>query len=179
MKKFLENLKNIIIFVIGVIYFTFALFMTILLLNYNKYNITQFGNDSWIMINEDISNEPYQKGDLVIAKKTKFEDMKEGEYLFTYRIDNRRVPIVQVGKIGTIYVEEKAISFENGETYSEDFIAGVEYKKYPKVGGYLSIIESKWGFLFIVLVPCLLIFIYELYALIVEIKYGADEEDFY
>ena len=36
--------------------------------------------------------------------------------------------------------------------------------------------ESKWGFLFIVLVPCFLIFIYEVYALIIEIKYGAEEE---
>lgn len=174
--KVLEAIKNFIIFVVGVAYFAFALFMTVLLLNYNRFNITQFGNDSLVMINENISNEAYQKGDLVIVKKVKFEEMEKGQYLFTYRIDNRRVATIQVGKIGTIYEEEKAITFENGETYSDEFIAGVEVKKYPKIGGILSVIESKWGFLFIVLVPCFLIFIYEVYSLIVEIKYGATKD---
>lgn len=174
--KVLEAIKNFIIFVVGVAYFAFALFMTVLLLNYNRFNITQFGNDSLVMINENISNEAYQKGDLVIVKKVKFEEMEKGQYLFTYRIDNRRVATIQVGKIGTIYEEEKAITFENGETYSDEFIAGVEVKKYPKIGGILSVIESKWGFLFIVLVPCFLIFIYEVYSLIIEIKYGATKD---
>ena len=174
--KVLEAIKNFIIFVVVVAYFAFALFMTVLLLNYNRFNITQFGNDSLVMINENISNEAYQKGDLVIVKKIKFEEMEKGQYLFTYRIDNRRVATIQVGKIGTIYEEEKAITFENGETYSDEFIAGVEVKKYPKIGGILSVIESKWGFLFIVLVPCFLIFIYEVYSLIIEIKYGATKD---
>lgn len=173
MKKVLEGIKNFIIFVIGVVYFAFALFMTVLLLNYNRFNITQFGNYSWVMINENISNEEFARGDLVIVKSIKFEDMKEGEYLFTYRIDNRRIPSIRVGRIGTVYAEEKAVTFENGETYSEEFIAGVPYEKHAKIGGILSIIESKWGFLFIVLVPCFLIFIYEVYSLIIEIKYGA------
>ena len=174
--KVLEAIKNFIIFVVVVAYFAFALFMTVLLLNYNRFNITQFGNDSLVMINENISNEAYQKGDLVIVKKIKFEEMEKGQNLFTYTIYNRRVATIQVGKNGTIYEEEKAITFENGETYSDEFIAGVEVKKYPKIGGKLSVIESKWGFLFIVLVPCFLIFIYEVYSLIIEIKYGATKD---
>lgn len=173
MKKVLIAIKNFILFVIGVCYFAFALFMTVLLLNYNKFNVTQFGNKSWILVNENISNEHYAKGDLVIVKKPKFEELQVGDFLFAYRIDSRRSASIQVGKIGTIYEEETAVTFENGETYSDDFIAGVEIEKHPKVGGYLSIIESKWGFLFIVLVPCFLIFIYEVYSLIIEIKYGA------
>lgn len=173
MKKVFEGIKNFIFFVIGVAYFAFALFMTVLLLNYNRFNVTQFGNYSWILVNENISNEEFARGDLVVVKKTKFEDMKEGEFIFTYRIDNRRMAHVQVGRIGTVYPEEQAITFENGETYSEEFIAGVPYEKHAKIGGILSIIESKWGFLFIVLAPCFLIFIYEVYSLIIEIKYGA------
>ena len=49
-------------------------------------------------------------------------------------------------------------------------------KKYEKIGTFLSVVESKWGFLFIVLVPSFLIFIYEVYSLIIEIKYGKDED---
>ena len=56
------------------------------------------------------------------------------------------------------------------------FVAGTGEKVYNDIGFYLSIIESRWGFLFLVLVPCFLFFIYEIYALIVEIKYGAEED---
>ena len=57
-----------------------------------------------------------------------------------------------------------------------EFVAGVGTESYEHLGTALSIIESQWGFLFIVLVPCFLIFIYEVYSLIVEIKYGAEED---
>jgi hypothetical protein len=106
----------------------------------------------------------------------KIEEYKEGDYLFTYKIGSDRVPTVQLGKVGAVYADDDAIAFENGETYSSEFVAGVPTKKYEKIGGFLSIVESKWGFLFIVLIPVFLIFIYEVYALIIEIKYGAHED---
>ena len=164
------------IFVLFGIYFVFALAMTILLLNYNEYGITQFDNKSLIMINSKISNDEFKKGELIVTESKKVDEYKEGEYVFTYKIGPDRIPTVVVGKIGNIYPEEEAITFENGETYSVENIAGTPYKKYDKIGGILSLIESKWGFLFIVLIPVFLIFIYEVYALIIEIKYGAEED---
>ena len=104
------------------------------------------------------------------------EDIKVGEYIFTYKVGRDHVPVVQLGKVGSVYADEDAISFENGETYSVEFIAGRPVSQHEKIGGILSVIESKWGFLFIVLVPVFLIFIYEIYSLIIEIKYGAEED---
>ena len=72
---------------------------------------------------------------------------------------------------------KEALSFENGDTYSMKFVAGKPTNVYEGIGSFLSVVESQWGFLFIVLVPCFLIFIYELYALIIEIKYGNEEEE--
>ena len=177
MKKVVDVVKSIISFILFIIYFCFALVMTILLLNYNDYGVTQFGEKSFILINGKISNELYKEGDLVVVESSKIEDYKVGEYIFTYRVGADRIPVVQLGKIGNVYPEEDAISFENGETYSYEFIAGKTEKVHAGIGTFLSVVESKWGFLFIVLVPCLLIFIYEVYALIVEIKYGEEEND--
>ena len=168
--------KRVIFTIIGVIYFSFALVMTILLLNYNKYGVTQFGETSLVILDEKISMEGYDKGDLVLVELPKIEDIKEGDTIFTYRVDKDGVPHIEVGKVGKTYPEEDAVSFENGEPYSMEFVAGIPTKTYKNIGSYLSVIESQWGFLFIVLVPCFLIFIYELYALIVEIKYGGDED---
>ena len=174
--KIINTIKNIIIGIIGIIFFAFALTMTILLLNYNEFGVTQFGNNSLIIINDDLATEKYKKGDLVIVEKGKIETIAVGDEIFTYRVDSVGVPHIQIGKVGNIYEEEKTITFENGENYGIDFIAGKATETHEKLGTFLSIIESKWGFLFIVLVPCFLIFIYQLYSLIIEIKYGANED---
>lgn len=174
--KVLNAIKKVVLGIIGILYFAFALVMTILLLNYNDYGVTQFGNANLVIINDEVANEKYDKGDLVIVESKKLEKLKVGDEIFTYRVDSKGAPHIQIGKIGEIYEADEAISFENGETYSTDFIAGMAKEKHPKWGTFLAIIESQWGFLFIVLVPCFLIFIYELYSLIIEIKYGAEED---
>ena len=68
MKKVFEGIKKIFSLVLFGIYFVFALVMTILLLNYNEYGITQFDNKSLIMINSKISNDEFKKGELIVKK---------------------------------------------------------------------------------------------------------------
>lgn len=174
--KVLKLIKSIFLGIILFVYFSFVILMTVLLLNFNKYGVTQFGDTSLIIINDEISNDNYKKGDLVIVKNKKLEKLQVGEEIFTYKVDGNGLVSIDLGKIGNIYPEEEAISLENGSNYSVDFIAGIPEDKYESIGTFLSIVESKWGFLFIVLVPSFLIFIYEVYTLIIEIKYGTDED---
>lgn len=174
--KVLKTIKSIVLGILLTVYFIFVIAMTVLLLNFNDYGVTQFGETSLIIIDEAISNDDYKKGDLVVVKNKKLEKYNVGEYIFAYKVDSKGNVSVDLGKVGNIYPEEDAIAFENGSNYSMEFVAGTPDKTYNDIGTYLSIIESKWGFLFIVLVPSFLIFVYEVYALIVEIKYGADED---
>ena len=177
MIKVLQFIKSLILGVLGCIFFAFAITLTVLLLNYNKYGLTQFGNTTFVNILDDIASDTVKKGDLVLVKSRRLDTLEIGSEIFVYRVVNSNKVIVEVGKIGEIYLEEDAIAFENGDIFSREFIIGTSDKIYSNVGTYLSIVESKWGFLFLVLVPCLLIFIYEIYALIIEIKYGAEEEN--
>ncbi len=175
--KALKMIKKILIGIVVAIYFAFVIFMTVLLLNYNKYGVTQFENKSLIIIRDEISTNNYKKGDLVIVQSKKINNIKVGDEIFTYQIAANGEVNIDLGIVGEVHEEEQAITYENGSNYSMDFVIGSAEKTYEKVGNYLSVIESKWGFLFIVLVPSFLIFIYEVYNLIVEIKYGAEEED--
>lgn len=176
MLKVVNYIKKIILAILGIAYFAFALLMTILLLNYNEYGVTEFDGKQMILIKEDLAITDYKKGDLVIVEEFDVEEAVVGEKIFTYKIDKDRKAEIQYGIVGEVYIEDDAISFENGETYSMDFVAGRAIDSYEGVGTFLSIIESQWGFLFIVLVPIFLIFIYEVYALIIEIKYGAEKD---
>lgn len=176
MKKIIKKIKSFIAGVLMLIFFIFAISMTMLLLNYNKYGLTQFGDTTLVIINDKISSETFKKGDLVLVENQKLTDLELGDEIFVYRINEGGSVSIELGKVGEIYLEEDAVAFENGDIFSTQFVIGTADEIYNDIGTYLAIIESKWGFLFIVLVPCLLIFIYEIYALIVEIKYGAEEE---
>lgn len=170
-----EKVKRIVFITVCFIYFAFALLMTVLLLNFNDYGVTQFGETSLVILKEKVNFEGFNKGELVIAEKESIKDYKEGDTVFAYRVE-KKVPHIEIGKVGEIYENENAISFENGDTYSDEFLIGKPTKVYKSIGSFLSVVESKWGFLFIILVPCFLLFIYQIFALVVEMKYGKDEE---
>lgn len=173
--KILKAIKKIIISIVVIAFFAFAIAMTILLLNFNDRGVTQFGDTSLVIIKGDISSEKYKKGDLVIVDSKPIRNINIGDELFVYRLENSGAVTIDVGTIGTVNLEEKNVSFENGDAYSEEFLIGQSSKVHDKIGGYLAIIQSTVGFLFMIIIPSFLIFIYQLYALVIEIKYGKDE----
>lgn len=174
--KILEIIKTIVKVILAVIFFAFAISMTVLLLNYNDFGVTQFSDTSLILIKGEVSSPNYKKGDLVVVQSRKISDIKEGEVIFVYKVDSSSGKAsIDLGTVGKVSVKDDAIALKNGDTYAMKFVIGESTKTYHTIGTYLSIIESKWGFLFIVLVPSFLIFIYQIYALVIEIKYGKDE----
>ncbi len=174
--KVLKMIKRIIIGVVLVVFFAFTITMTVLLLNYNKFGVTQFNDTSLLLIRNGFSSETYQKGSLVVVESKPVKNYNVGEEAFVYHLDGKGGVDIQLGVIGQIHEEDNAITFSNGETYSDEFIIGTGEKIYPNLGTYLGVIESKWGFLFIILVPNFFLFVYQLYSLIVEIKYGKEED---
>lgn len=181
--KVLNAIKSFFVGLLGIVFFVFALSMTILLLTYNDYGLSQFGNKTLVLMTDEIYSENYEKGDLVIVENRGFtkglgyaDKIEIGDELFAVRVDAYGNVFIEVGTVGKLYEDENAIAFENGSTFDIKFVLGEAIASYSTIGGLLSIITSKWGFLFLVLVPCFLIFIYEIYSLIVELKYG-DEED--
>ena len=178
--KILKFIKNLFIGILAVIFFAFVIAITMVLLNVNKYGVAQFEDTSLIIIRKNISSGNYKKGDLVVVEEKKIDEVKVGDELFTYKVDGDGNVSIDLGIVGEVHDQvddtDDAVTFENGSTYAISFVAGESTKVYNNIGTYLGILQSRWGFLFIVLVPCFLIFIYELYALIVEIKYGKEDE---
>lgn len=174
--KILRLIKNIILSILGIIFFTFAIAMTVFVLNYNKFGVAEINENSFLLIKEDLSNAKYKKGDLVIVKNKKISRINVGDEIFTYKLETGGAVSVNVGIIEEVFIEESAVSYENGEYYSMEFVIGTADKIIPKIGDILSLILNRWGFLFVIVLPIFFIFISQIYSLIVEIKYG-DEDD--
>lgn len=174
--KVLQMIKKIITWILGIAFFGFAILMTVLLLNVTRYGFTKIENTSLIIVRGEISIDHYKKGDLVFVEGRKIKNISVGDELFVYQVDASGVVSIDVGIVEKTNIERDEITFKNGETYGMELVVGEATKTYNKIGTYLSICQSTVGFLFTVLIPSFLIFIYQLYALIVEIKYGKTNE---
>ena len=148
MKRTLGNL-------VVIVYVIIAITVTLCLLNYNEYNVTEFGNNTLIIINDDSLEPDYTEGDLVIAKKEKIEEINLGE-------------VKQVNKYEG--VSSTFILDGNYQVIEDDVISSEEtVKTYSNLGKILSILESRWGFLFLIIFPSVLAFLHEIFQVVVEL----------
>lgn len=162
MKKTIGNL-------IIIIYVVVAIFTTICLLTFNEYKVSEFGDKTLVIINKDEEGTIYKKGDLVIVGKEGYEKADKGDTIFFY--DNDGIKIAEVeqrndfGDAGVTFTIEG-----NYQVVKSDMIgASNNAKVISKVGGILSVLESKWGFLFLIVFPSLLAFLHEIYEFILEL----------
>ena len=161
MKKLLGN-------IIVIFYVVVAIFTTICLLNFNEYKVSEFGDKTLVIIDKDEEGINYKKGDLVIVGKEGYTEANAGDTLFFY--DNNGIKIAEIQKKNDF--GEAGVTFTidgNFQVVKEDVIGtSNNVKTISKVGTVLSILQSKWGFLFLIVFPSLLAFLHEIYEFILE-----------
>lgn len=171
MKKFIRNL-------IIIVYAAVAIGVTICLLLYNEYKVSEFGNYSLVIINNNDLSPDFIKGDLVIIDRSK--KIEVGEEAFFYNTYAKEIAISKTKIINAEEVTEIETTYtlDGGKLLSSQYIIGPVSAsvKYSKIGTALGIIESKWGFLLLIVLPSLIAFLYEIAAVIMEFKGGKKEE---
>ena len=161
------------------VYMVVAVFLTVCLLNYNKYHITELGKKSLIIVSDDDLEPKSVKNDLVVVYKNNNEDIKSGDYVFFYNAYQNQVS-VNLGKIiKSTRVNEKEYTYtlEGNLEVSSQYVIGKSEtsKAYSNMGLVLKVLESRLGFLLIIILPILVLFIYQIYAVILEIKRPVNE----
>ena len=102
-----------------------------------------------------------------------------GRKAFFYNTYDRQIEI----KLGTIEAAEKVTATETTYTLEGDRTISGQYilgpsdtaEVIPSIGGILGVLESKWGFLFIIVLPSLLAFIYQISVVISELRNSGDK----
>lgn len=163
-------MKRVLTNIIVIIYIAIAIIVTLCLLNYNEYKVTEFGDKTLIIIDDKTLEPSYSKGDLVIADKSTLSETKQGEKIFFYS-DNK----IKLGEVQQINKYEGMSSTfilsGNYQIVEDDVIGNVNSAKvYGTLGTILGAIESKWGFLFLIIFPAVLAFLYEIMQVVKELK---------
>lgn len=175
MKKVLKGIIDII----GILYLLVIIFVTACLLCYNDYKVTEMFGYSFIIIDEN--SEKFTDGDLILFKKDEMNEVSLNEEVFFYEVTNG-IPSINCGTVSnivTISDDEKTFTINDNHDISSDSLIGrvSSATRVSKLGKILSILESRFGFLILVILPTLILFLYEIYRVIIEIKTPLDEDE--
>ena len=171
MKGFLKFIGGIFF----VLYLIVVIILTVFLLNYNDYNITVLGNKSYIPLTEQNLGE-YQKGDLLVVEKVSNDDININDMIFFYETDMAKKTVnINYGRVinkRKISDTETTFTMDGNVEFSSEYVIGSSKntKVYSGLGTLLAYLESRWIFLLVVVLPILFIFLYEIYAIIQEVK---------
>lgn len=180
MKKFLKGFLKGLWGFLQVVIIIYVICITACLLCKNKYGFTEIGDMTLITINEHLAEflPETKESDLLLVRKST-SDINVGDQIYYYATDNNEYVIK------TAHVKEQVTSEDDMALYALDDkksstiatnrVIGKYSTTYNNIGGILDVLESRLGFLLLVILPILLIFMYQIYALIMVIKYG--EED--
>lgn len=162
-------MKKIIIVFFAVLYVLISVMVTTCLLHYNDYNVTVFNNKSLVSLKKNYDE--LKKWSLVIVTN---KDIAVGDKVFYYETINNNVNINVnlVKKIDKINDKESMYTLDDNKVITKDLIIGAKNnaKVYPLIGGILLLLESKWGFLSIIILPVAICFVLEIYTLFKEFK---------
>ena len=177
MKVVLKIVRSIIISV----WVLFAIISTILLISFNEYSVSEIGKYSFVIVDSDRLEPDFKENDLVIVKRTSESKYKQGEKAFFYLSNPADYVFINYGKINRI---EELDHAEDSYHFDDNVI--VPYSKmigsangvavYHGWGLILSIFESRWGFMFLVIFPTIFAIVFEIYSIIEEAKRDTDEE---
>ena len=170
MKKTWNFFKNFVIMA----YILLIIFVTICLLSYNDYKVTEFGRYTLLPVIDSYLEPEYKVGDLLVVEKNSLNDVKVGDIIFYYRT-SRGITTVNYAPVTAL---EKVTNTETTFTVVGDVRFSSTYfmgkadtvKTIPQLGKVLGLLQSKWGFLFLGVFPSLLAFLYTLYSVIAEVQ---------
>lgn len=173
------KIKEILGSILFVIYAVVAIIVTVLILSFNEYNCSEIGNYTVYIVKDDTIPE-YEIGDLILIKHASNKNIAVGDNVFAYKVitseefrlvHDKVVNKSQVSRY-TTYTLEKEGNFDSSYVIGSD--SGT--KVIHGVGAILAVLESRWGYLFLVVIVSLILFLQELFELVMEIKDNKNEK---
>lgn len=170
-------MKRTIGAILFVIYSIIAILVTVLMLSFNDYQCSEIGGYTVYIVRDDALEPEYKEGSILLIKSTNDKHVQVGDSLFFYKVLNSEEYEFVNRTLESKSQQGRHIVYNvgNEENYDTTYFVGRTDDTIVIEGPWgtiLSILESKWGYLFCIVIVSLLLFLQEVFDLIIEIKYG-------
>ena len=160
---------------VEVIIIIYVVLVTMFVLCKNKYGYTQFGDYSFANIDliAEKNVKDTKKGDLLVVKNS--NDIHKGDLIYYYAVLNDKY-IVRSAVVTDVKEDDYSalytVSLSNTTiNVASSRVLGKYSTVYNNLGSILSVFESRVGFILLVLLPIMVVFIYQVYEFIIMLKY--------
>lgn len=160
---------------VEVIIIIYVVLVTMFVLCKNKYGYTQFGDYSFANIDliAEKNVKDTKKCDLLVVKNS--NDIHKGDLIYYYAVLNDNY-IVRSAVVADVKEDDYSalytVSLSNTTiNVASSRVLGKYSTVYNNLGSILSVLESRVGFLLLVLLPIMVVFIYQVYEFIIMLKY--------
>ena len=180
LKKIFGSIGKFFLYILEFVIILYVIVITTFLLFRNKYGYTEINNTTLVPLKIDTAEyvKDGKEGNLLVVKNS--SNLREGDLIYYYTIENEQY-IVKSEYIKSIFKGDGnklyTLADESGTTVVSTRVLGKYANQYGGFGTLFSILTSKFGFLLLVLLPIMCIFIYQLYSLIMVLKYEKVELD--
>ena len=168
-------MKKVLGTILFVVYAIIAIAVTVLLLSYNDYNNSEIGDYTVYIVTDDSLEPEYKQGSILLIKGTNDRNVQVGDQVFMYKVLNSSEyeVITTTVQAKTQQGTHLVYIVDNEERYASEYFIGKTDDTIVIEGwGYvLNLLESRWGYLFCIVVVSLLLFLQEVFELVMEIKY--------
>lgn len=175
----IKKVGQVLFDVVVSVWFILAIFVTVCLLSYNEFKVTNFGKYSFLIIDSDEMEPEFLEGDLLIVKRNADNKINIGDKVFYYNsfMDSAVMIYLDTVQNKSMVSKSETTYVLDGEKVSGEYIIGKSdsAKAYHKLGFILGILTSKWGFMFLIIFPTLFAIMYEI-AMIIELSRNNNEE---
>ena len=172
--------KDILYFLfdfIQILIIIYVIVVTCFILCKNKFGYTQFGKYVFMTVHDNNYgyHDKMELGSLLAIKEN--DVVKEGNIVYYYSVVNEQYIIK------TDIVEKVIVNDENSKEYilvdenvDSEKIIGTQASSCQNIGKFVDLLERKNGFLVFVLLPIVLVFIYQFYEFVVMMLIGKDKK---
>ena len=160
---------------VEVLIIIYVVLVTMFVFCKNKYGYTQFGDYSFANIDliAEKNVKDTKKGDLLVVKNS--NDIHKGDLIYYYAVLNDKY-IVRSAVVTDVKEDDYSalytVSLSNTTiNVASSRVLGKYSTVYNNLGSILSVFESRVGFILLVLLPIMVVFIYQVYEFIIMLKY--------
>ena len=164
--------------VLQVLIVLYVFLITLFIVKRNSYGYTEIFDYQFSIVEKSNSKnlKNSKVGDLVVVRKD--SSVKVGDKIYYYGVQSHQY-VVMEGVVSSIEGDKNnrlyALEGDIKTTIVSKRILGKKATFIHHFGGVLKVLESHMGFLFLVLLPIMIIFIYQIFQLFVQVKYDEVE----
>jgi hypothetical protein len=169
MRKILKIFLGILI----ILYILLIVFVAVFSLSKNEYGVSNILGKN-ILLSEESLEPNFKLNTFIMITPSKYDGIEVGEKIFfydTYSAD-KRVSYSEVTKKEVVNEESATYRLKDSNPIDSQFVLGNEKNSVilPIFGQILSFLQTRFGFLFMIIFPLALGLIIEVYSIIKEIR---------